>query len=351
MKAAVWHGVKDIRVEDVTVKEVTGNKVKVKVEWAGICGSDLHAYMHDLSASGAGIPVDQPHFISGRKAPLTMGHEFSGIVTEVGPEATHVSIGDRVAIEPIIRDEASSYVQKGFYNLGRFGLVGFSDDGGFAEYAVVEDYMVHKVPDHVSMEEAAMVEPLAVVMRGLTESNFKAGMTAAVFGAGPIGLLTVLALKAAGARDIYLVDIVEERLALGKEIGATRVINSLHEKAEEVLASLTEDGVDIAFEVAGVQPTLDSAMNVVRKGGEIVVLSVFAESPRVNFTLMMLKELRLLSTYCYRNNYEEVIGLMASGQINVKPLITSKIPLDEIVENGFDKLVSDKKQAKILVRP
>lgn len=211
--------------------------------------------------------------------------------------------------------------------------------------------MVHKVPGNLTMEEAAMVEPLAVVHRGVTESNFKPGMTAAVFGAGPIGLLTVLTLKAAGAREIYLVDIVEERLALGKEIGATRIINSLHEKPEEVIAAETEDGVDISFEVAGVQATLDSAINVVQKGSEVVVLSVFVESPRVNFGLMMQKELKLLSTYCYRDNFQEVLGLMSSGQIDVRPLITSKISLEDVVEKGFEKLVEDKKQAKILVQP
>jgi len=351
MKAAVWHGVKDIRVEEVEDRATSGKKVKVKVAWAGICGSDLHAYSHDLSGTGLGPQVGEPNRITGRVAPITMGHEFSGVVTEVGPEVTTVSVGDRVAIEPIIRDSDSKLVAKGLYNLDENGLVGFNDDGGFAEYVNVEEYRVHKIPDHLSLEEAAVVEPMAVVMHALRESKFKTGMTTAVFGAGPIGLLTVLALKAAGATEIFLVDVVQERLDLGKEIGATRIINSLNENPEEIIRTETGNGVDTSFEAAGVQATLDSSINVIKKSGELVVLSIFGEAPQVDLGTLMVNEIRLTTTFCYRNIFPEVLKLMGNGQLDVKPLITNKINLNNIVSEGFEKLITDKSEAKILVSP
>lgn len=351
MKAAVWHGVEDIRIEEVEDRAISDTKVKVKVAWAGICGSDLHAYSHDLSGTGLGPQVGEPNPITGRIAPITMGHEFSGVVTEVGSKVTNISVGDRVAIEPIIRDYNSPLIENGLYNLGEMGLVGFNDDGGFAEYANVEEYMVHKIPQSLTLEEAALVEPMAVVMHALNESTFKAGMTAAVFGAGPIGLLTVLALKAAGATEIFLVDVVQERLDLGKEIGATRVINSLNENPDEIIRSETGNGVNISFEAAGVQVTLDNAINVIQKSGELVVLSIFGENPRVNLGTLMSNEIRLTSTFCYRNNYPEVLALMGNGMIDVKPLITSKIKLENVVEDGFKKLISDKSEAKIIISP
>ncbi|YCK79638.1 2,3-butanediol dehydrogenase (plasmid) [Arthrobacter sp. D3-18] len=355
MKAAVWHDVHDVRVEDFEIPPIGGSEVKIAVAWAGICGSDLHAYHEDLSKSPLGVSLEK-HALSGRAAPLVLGHEFSGTVVEVGPDVTHLAVGDRVAIEPVLKDFSSPVVQRGQYNLGDFragevGLYGFNADGGFAEYVVVEEYAAHKIPDGLGLDEAALAEPLAVVHRAVVASTFRVGQTAAVVGAGPIGLLTVLMLKAAGAREIYLVDIVPERLALGEEIGALP-INSSTEDAYEVIQTATNGrGVDVVFEAAGVQPTLDLALTLSKKGGELVILSIFSAPPTVNTGLVMVHEIRITSTIIYRDNFPEVLGLLASRAIDVRPLITSRIPLDDVVTTGLEVLSKDRSQAKVLVFP
>lgn len=356
MKAAVWHDVHDVRVEDFDIPPISGSKIKIAVAWAGICGSDLHAYHEDLSKSPLGVSLET-HALSGRKAPLVLGHEFSGTVVEIGPDVRDLAVGDRVAIEPVLKDYASPAVQRGEYNLGDFragevGLYGFNADGGFAEYVVVEEYAAHKIPDSMGLDEAALVEPLAVVHRAVVESTFRVGQTAAVVGAGPIGLLTVLMLKAAGAREIFLIDIVSERLSLGERIGATRAINSSAENAYDAIRAATSGlGVDVVFEAAGVQPTLDLALTLIRKGGELVILSIFSSPPQVNTGLLMVHEIRITSTIIYRDNFPEVVGLLASRAIDVRPLITARIPLDEIVSGGLNVLGADRTQAKVLVYP
>lgn len=356
MKAAVWHDVHDVRVEDFDIPAVEGSKVKIAVAWTGICGSDLHAYHEDQSKSPLGVSLD-PHALSGRKAPLVLGHEFSGTVVEIGPDVSHLAVGDRVAIEPVLKDFTSPSVQRGHYNLGDFragevGLYGFNADGGFAEYVVVEEYAAHKIADSVGLDEAALAEPLAVVHRAVTSSTFRVGQTAAVVGAGPIGLLTVLMLKAAGAREIFLIDIVPERLSIGEKIGASRAVNSSAENAYATIRAATNGrGVDVVFEAAGVQPTLDLALALIKKGGELVILSIFSTPPQVNTGLVMVHEIRITSTIIYRDNFPEVLGLLSSGAIDVRPIITSRIPLDEVVSGGLDALGADRSQAKVLVYP
>jgi (R,R)-butanediol dehydrogenase/meso-butanediol dehydrogenase/diacetyl reductase len=285
-----------------------------------------------------------------------MGHEISGTVVEIGPDARGVTVGDKIAVEPILRDFDSSHVRRGHYNLGNFrageaGLLGFNDDGGFAEFVIIVDYMAHRIPAALSLEEAAIVEPMAVVLRAITESSFTVGDSVAVMGAGPIGLMTATALKAAGAREIFLVDIEPERLRIGAGLGAT-TIDARHMSAEHLIADHTGGhGVDVVFEAAGVQATLDTALRIAAKGGELVVLSVFATPPTVDLGLVMINEVRIVSTFIYRHNFPQVIDLMATKAIDVRPLITKKIALTDIVSEGFDALTVDKTQAKVLVQP
>lgn len=155
MKAAVLYNAKDLRVEEMNEPMILSNQIKVKVEWAGICGSDLHAYSHGLSM--------EAHPISGEKPPFALGHEFSGTIVEVGDEVTKSKIGDRVAIEPLLYCGECYACNRGHYNqCNKVGFVGLSRNGGFAEYTIVDENMVHVLPDNVSFEEGALVEPTAV---------------------------------------------------------------------------------------------------------------------------------------------------------------------------------------------
>ncbi|MEF2964281.1 2,3-butanediol dehydrogenase [Paenibacillus sp. M1] len=346
MKAAVIYGAKDVRIENIPEPNATAGNVKVQVDWTGICGSDLHAYHHGMGVS------ETPHPVSGRSLPLTLGHEFAGVVTEIGEGVSGLAVGDRVAIEPLIYAQDDYYAGLGKYNLSNtFGFLGLNADGGFAEYAIVGAGKVHKLPDNVSMEEGALVEPAAVAFQAVKSSDLKAGNNVIVFGAGPIGLLTIISAKAAGAANIIAVDISAERLEKALEVGATVSVNSLEEDVDAKVRSLFPLGVDVAYEAAGAQATFTSAVHSLKKGGQLMIIAAFAKPVTLDVTPVLIGELKITASLAYRHVFPEVIALISAGQLDVKKVITKKIGLDNLVEDGLELLIKDKSQSKILVNP
>ncbi|MGG1479541.1 2,3-butanediol dehydrogenase [Bacillus smithii] len=349
MKGARWHNVRDIRVEEVEEPKVEKGKVKIQVEWAGICGSDLHEYV----AGPIFIPVKEPHPISKDVAPIIMGHEFSGRVVEVGEGVTKVKVGDPVVVEPILRCGKCPACKQGKYNLcenlGFHGLAG--GGGGFSEYTVVDEYMVHKMPEGLSFEQGALVEPAAVALHAVRSSKIKAGDKAAVFGTGPIGLLVIEALKAAGASEIYAVEVSEERLQKALELGATAVINPKNEDPVQKLLELTDGGVDVSFEVTGVPAVLQQAVDSTSFEGETVIVSIWEKEANLLPNNIVLKERNVKGVIAYRDIFPAVMNLMKQGYFPAEKLVTKKIKLDQIVEEGFEKLIKEKDQVKILVKP
>lgn len=349
MKGARWHNVRDIRVEEVEEPKVEKGKVKIQVEWAGICGSDLHEYV----AGPIFIPVKEPHPISKDVAPIIMGHEFSGRVVEVGEGVTKVKVGDPVVVEPILRCGKCPACKQGKYNLcenlGFYGLAG--GGGGFSEYTVVDEYMVHKMPEGLSFEQGALVEPAAVALHAVRSSKIKAGDKAAVFGTGPIGLLVIEALKAAGTSEIYAVEVSEERLQKALELGATAVINPKNEDPVQKLLELTDGGVDVSFEVTGVPAVLQQAVDSTAFEGETVIVSIWEKEANLLPNNIVLKERNVKGVIAYRDIFPAVMNLMKQGYFPAEKLVTKKIKLDQIVEEGFEKLIKEKDQVKILVKP
>lgn len=348
MKSARWYKVKDIRVENVEEPQIQSRKVKIKIEWAGICGSDLHEY----AAGPIFIPVDAPHPISKDIAPIIMGHEFSGTVVEVGEGVTKVAVGDPVVVEPILSCGECAGCRQGKYNLcdslGFHGLAG--GGGGFAEYTMVDEHMVHKMPEGLSYEQGALVEPAAVALHAVRLSKLKAGDTAAVFGTGPIGLLVIEALKAAGAAEIYAVELSPERIAKAEELGAI-VINPAEVNAVEKLKELTNGGVDIAYEVTGVPAVLQQCIDSTNIEGETVIVSIWEKDASIQPNNIVLKEKTVKGIIAYRNIFPAVMELMKQGYFPADKLVTKRIQLDEIVTEGFDALLKEKNQVKILVKP
>lgn len=343
MRAAVFHNSKDIRIEQVEDPQVSSGQIKIKVEWAGICGSDLHIYLHGLSM--------EAHPLTGQKPPLTLGHEFSGKIVEVGENVIGHHIGERVAIEPLIYCGECYACKRGYYNqCNKVGFVGINRDGGFAEYVNVDANMVHTIPDDVSFEEGALVEPTAVSLYAVRESRLKAGDSVAIFGAGPIGLLTLLCAKAAGATQIIVIDLSIERLNKAKELGATTVIEGNRDDIVATIHQLTNGGVSVAYECAGVQPTMTNAISSVKQGGQVMAIANFAKPVSINMGLLMFNGSDITSRLAYRHIFPEVIEMIATGRLDVKQVITKKIDLDDIVQEGFNELINDIKQAKILVR-
>lgn len=347
MKAARWHGVKDIRVEDIPEPSPAAGEVKIKVAWTGICGSDLHEYL----AGPIFVPVDEEHPLSHDKAPITMGHEYCGEITELGAGVTGLAIGDRVAIEPIFACGTCPACHEGKYNLcDSLGFVGLSGGhGGFAAFSVVPAGMVHKMPDALSMEQGALVEPAAVALHAVRMSKIKAGDTAAVFGAGPIGLLVVEALRVAGAAQIHVVEPSPERREKALELGATSAIDPMSTDPVETIRAAT-GGVNVAFEVTGVPRVLPQCIDSTRHEGQTLIVSIWEGDAAFQPNTAVLKERQLLGTIAYRNIYPAVMELMTQGYFSADKLVTKRISIDEIVDQGFEALVAEKSQVKILVQ-
>ena len=347
MKAARWHGVKDIRVEDIQTPTPGPGEVAIKVAWTGICGSDLHEYL----AGPIFVPVDEEHPLSHDKAPITMGHEYCGEIIELGEGVTGLNLGDRVAIEPIFACGTCPACHEGKYNLcDSLGFVGLSGGhGGFAATSVVPASMVHKMPDALSMEQGALVEPAAVALHAVRMSKIKAGDTAAVFGAGPIGLLVVEALRVAGAAQIHVVEPSPERRRKALELGATSASDPMSTDPVETIRAAT-GGVHVAFEVTGVPRVLQQCIDSTRHEGQTLIVSIWEGEAAFQPNTAVLKERQLLGTIAYRNIYPAVMELMTQGYFSADKLVTKRISIDEIVDQGFEALVAEKSQVKILVK-
>jgi len=346
MKAARWYAAKDIRVEEANIPTPNDNQVKIEVKFTGICGSDLHEYTHGPQL----IPVDNPYPLNGHQGTTTLGHEFSGVVEAVGKNVTNVKKGDRVTVEPIFRNPESPFITTGEYNLSEpLGFVGLTSNGGFAKYTVVEDYMVHKMPDKMTFEQGAIVEPAAVAAYAIHQSGMKMGDTVLITGAGPIGLLTVQVAVATGASQIFVSDISENRLKKAKEVGATHTFDARDKDIPQRIKEMTGYGVDVFIDAAGVQASFDTGINSLRNGGTAVIVALFAKEITHNALNHTLRELTIKGTAAYRNIFPQTIALINSGRLPVEKLITSVISLDEIVEKGFEALVNDPSEVKVLV--
>lgn len=352
MKAALWYGIKDVRLENIEEPKVTKGNVKIKVKWCGICGSDLHEYL----GGPIFIPKDKPHPISKEVAPVVLGHEFSGEIVEIGEGVTNLNIGDRVAVEPIVACGTCPACQEGKYNLcsslGFHGLCG--GGGGFAEYTVFPAKFVHKIPDGLSFEKAALIEPIAVAIHSLRVGKFMTGQSAIVLGAGPIGLATIEALKAAGASLVIVMQRKSVRQEYALRAGADIVIDPTEVNVAEEVKRLTGGiGADISFETTGAKIGFDTGIESIKYNGTMVVTSIWEEEISINPNTFIFSEKTIVGTIAYRNEFPATMAQMNDGRIKVDGYITKKISLDDIVEEGFGALTGPekKKHVKILVTP
>lgn len=352
MKAALWYNVKDVRVEDVKEPQVKDDTVKIKVKWCGICGSDLHEYL----AGPIFIPVDKPHPITGEKAPVILGHEFSGEVVEIGKNVTNVKVGDRVAVEPMDVCGKCPACLEGKYNLcsslGFHGLAG--GGGGFSEYTTFPAKFVHKIPDALSYEKAALIEPMSVALHSLRVGSFEIGQTAVVAGAGPIGLATVECLKAAGAKQVIMIQRKSIRQQYALRSGADIVLDPNEVDVVAEIKKLTGGiGADVSFETTGSEQCYKQALDALKYAGTLVVTSIWEGEIKYNPNSVVMTEKKIVGSICYCNDFPSTIAMMADNRIKAEGYITKKIYIDDIVKEGFGTLTGpDKKaQVKIIVTP
>jgi (R,R)-butanediol dehydrogenase/meso-butanediol dehydrogenase/diacetyl reductase len=346
MRALRWHGPRDLRLTELIEPSLQPGELRVSVAYCGICGSDLHEYANGPHA----IPVENPHPLSHRKAPLTLGHEFCGTVVESAQ--TGVKVGTPVAIEPEYRCGECDDCRAGRYNLCRhMGFIGLMGDGGMADTAVVPAYAAHPLPEAVSLRQAAVFEPAAVSLHAVRRSSLQAGDACVVFGLGPIGLLLVALLRKCGAGRIVAVDVDLRRLDRAGALGASHTVDARRaDPVQAVLAATGGRGAAVAFEAVGSQATLDGCLRAVRKGGEVMLVGLMGEA-RLDAFDMVNRELRLNSSVGYRDVYPTLIDWTARGEFDPSAIVTRVVGLQDAVPRGFEALMHDKAQVKVLVTP
>jgi (R,R)-butanediol dehydrogenase/meso-butanediol dehydrogenase/diacetyl reductase len=351
MKAARFYGPGDIRIDEIPEPAVRPGTVKVEVEWCGICGTDLHEYLEGPIFAPA---ADAPHPITGETVPITLGHEFAGVVHEVGDGVTDIHVGDRVVVEPYIICGRCDACQQGKYNvcqtLGFVGLSGYG--GGFSQYVVAERRWIHPLGD-LGTDVGALIEPLAVAYHAVRLSGAKPNHAALVFGAGPIGLVTTAALRATGVEQIIVVEPAEVRKAKAPLAGAGYIIDPTNTDVIAEVMELTKGrGADVSFECAGIDQVLKSAILSTRVGGTCVNVAIWGHEASVAMNDLVFREVNVLGSLAYANDHPATIEMVASGRANPLQFITGRIELDDIVKDGFDELINNKEEnVKILVRP
>jgi (R,R)-butanediol dehydrogenase / meso-butanediol dehydrogenase / diacetyl reductase len=346
MQAAVYYGPNKLEVTDVPEPDPGPGEVKIEVGFNGICGTDLHEYF----AGPIFIPTS-PHPLTGQQLPLVMGHEFSGTITEVGSGVTGHAPGDRVAVEPLYRCDTCHSCRAGNYNIcAQIGFHGLMSDGGMAQYTVVPQRMLHKLPDNVSLELGALVEPMSVAYHAASLADVGPGDTAMVFGAGPIGIGLWFALTGMGLDDVYVVEPSATRRAAIEVLGA----RTLDPTALDVPAFIAEAtggrGADAAYDAAGVEPAVQTALACVGARKPMVSVAIYEKPLTTPLLNLVMNESRIQGSLCYTSaDYEAVIGLMAQGRYDTTGWV-SKIALADVLDEGFEALHAGTKM-KVLIDP
>lgn len=347
MRAAVYHDRERVTIEDVPEPSPGEGEAKIKVSRNGICGTDLHEYYDGPIF----IPPSEPHPLTGRSMPLVLGHEFSGTVVDVGAGVTGVQEGDRVAIEPIYRCGHCRPCTTGHYNLcNDIGFHGLMADGAMAEYTVVPQTQIHRLPDSVPLEMGALVEPMSVAYHAATLSGVTDQGSALIYGAGPIGIGLWFALRGMGLTEIDVVEPSAARRASIEALGA-RTLDPTAVDVPGLIADRTAgDGVDAAFDAAGVAPAVDSALQCLGERRTLVSVAIYDKPLPTPLINLVLRERRIQGTICYTSDdYAAVIDLMARGHYKTDGWVEG-IPLSTVVQDGFEPLRAGRKM-KLLVDP
>jgi (R,R)-butanediol dehydrogenase / meso-butanediol dehydrogenase / diacetyl reductase len=346
VKAAVYYGPNKVEVADVPEPNPAPGTVKLKVGFNGICGTDLHEYY----AGPIFVPTE-PHPLTGQQLPLTIGHEFSGVITEIGAGVTGWREGDRVAVEPIYKCGDCASCRAGNYNIcARIGFHGLMSDGGMAEYTVVPTSMLHKLPDSVSLQLGALVEPMSVAYHAVTLGNVRAGDTAMVFGAGPIGIGLWFALRGKGIEDVFVVEPSPARRAAIETLGA-RTLDPTGTDVPGLIATHTAGrGADAVFDAAGVTPAVETALACIGARRAMVSVAIYEKPLTTPLLNLVMNESRIQGSLCYTAaDFEAVIALMAKGAYDTTGWVTP-IAIDDVIDEGFEALHAGKKM-KVLVDP
>lgn len=343
MQAAVFHARGAITVDEVFEPGRPGpGEVLVRPQFCGICGTDLHEYTDGPIV----IPVS-PHPLNGAKAPQILGHEFSAIVEDFGEGVTGLNVGDLCAVMPLIYCGECDQCRRGSNHLCRkMACTGLSDSwGGLASQAIVKASQLVVVPDGVSPLQAALIEPAAVAAYGVDRGQLQPGETVLVTGAGPIGSLATMYALAGGARRVIVSESDPVRLgrakSLGDGLGEVVGVNPLESSLSDVVSQLTGRlGVDLAIECAGKEAALQACIDAVKPGGRVVQTALHVRPASVSAEAIAVKDLTLSGTWCYPvYDFARILNLVATSRWPVERVVSSTIPLGDVVRGGFDSLI------------
>ncbi len=324
MKVCVLTGKQKLEWVEREIPQPGKGELQIKLEYVGVCGSDLHFYQEGQLANWT---LD---------GPLALGHEPGGIVSAIGQGVEGFAVGDKVSIEPAVPCGHCEECRKGYYNLCKnikmLAIPG-ERDGVNAEYCVHDASMCYKLPENMTTLEGAMIEPLAVGLHGTELSNAKVGERAIILGTGCIGLCTLLSLKARGVSEIYAVDVMDKRLEKAMELGATRVFNSKRESIEEFAKTLPGGGADQVYECAGNRITTLQASRLIKRAGKVTLVGVSPE-PVLELDIATLNAMEgtVYTVYRYRNLWPKAIAAVSSGAIPVKEIVSHQFDFKDCIE-------------------
>ena len=337
MQALVWAGKDRLEVREVAEPTPQQGEALVRVSHVGICGTDLHIW-HGQH------PRARP--------PLIMGHEFSGTVEALGPGVEGFAPGDAVAAYPVLECGRCGLCRAGEGHLcGSLGLIGIDRDGAMAPLVRVPARKLHRLPAGMDMRLAALIEPAAVGVHSTGRSRVHEARTAAVIGAGPIGLSVAIAARARGAQDVFVADVSDYRVRVARELGFHAVNVAEESLIDAVLAATDGEGADVVFECTGIVPAAEAIAKLPRIAGQIVIVGIFSEPCPVDLRDVSFKELNVVGVrHYYAKEFDQAIRLVAEGKLNVAPLITDVYPLARGRE-AFERLQSGQDCIKVLLKP
>lgn len=329
MKVAVLEEKNSISIKSVDKPVLKDNEVIIKIEYVGICGSDIHYYQHGRIGD----------FIV--KEPLVLGHECSGTIVEIGNKVNKFELGDRVVVEPGYGCNKCDYCKNGNYNLcdNMTFMATPPIDGAFAEYITYKEDMIFKLPDSMSTLEGSLIEPLAIGIYAAKVGQVEPNKKILIQGAGCIGLVTLLACKAFGTSDITITDIIDFRLEKAKELGALKTINISKEK-------IIETDFDIIIDCVGIESTMKTSVDYAKKGAVIVLVGMGSnDNIKFNLNRVISKELQLKTIFRYKNIFKTAIKLVEEKSIDISNIVSDTFSFDEIkkafeyVSNNSDKVI------------
>lgn len=339
MKAAVFHKKSDMRIEEVEKRVPNAKEVLIKIEACGICGTDLHIY-----AGAEGAAKTTP--------PTILGHEFSGVVCEVGADVKSVKVGDRICVDPNDMCGECFYCRTGKAHFCENMIgIGTTVDGGFTEYCTVNEKQVYKIPDNLSFEEGAMAEPVACCLHGMDLTWITAGHTVMVIGGGTIGQIILQLAKISGASTLILVEPVALKRELGLKLGADIVIDPTKQSLDDILNTYSIKSIDACIECVGLKNTMQDALKYVSKGGTAMLFGLTdptCEIPLMPFDVFK-REITIKASFINPYTQGRAVSLLASGRIDVKSLITDIVRLDDI--RKVFETDDYKGRGKILIKP